>query len=808
LRLMQIHTFYDAYLGSFYAKNPDLRNASFPDQIQALLNDGFSGAHLVAPHMGPFGYDGRLIIANCVSAQARWAQDHGLPPPRTADDLYRLVARQIEDFQPEILYVTDPILFDSRFLRTVSWQPRFIVGWRAASIPQGIDWTSFDLMLSSDEGCRDRALELGARAALPFRAGFPKFLADAVADQPKQWDVVFSGQGSVEHLERLRALIAVARASDHGRNFSFGCFLANANPAMLPEELRAHLQPEVWGMDMLRTLRSGRIVLNAHIDLVTHRAQNMRLFEATGAGSLLLTEESEALGALFEPGVEVATYRDHADLLQKIRHYLDHPDEREAVARRGQERCLRDHGMATYAREFDRVIREGLSRRVPTSGVRAPSVMIVNSFENFGGAAQAANRLHRALRADGVDSRMLVRDRSSDDASVVQAAAADPAAREGFVARFRDRLGPTGALRLRPERGYFSLDVAERGASLLAALNDPAKAPSDLINLHWVADFLDWELFFQAGNTARPVVWTLHDMRPFTGGCHYAFECDGFASACGRCPNINGDDGREADPADPTHRMVERQRALLDRWGGHLHLVTPSHWLAGEAARSRVLAGRPVSVIPNSVDIQTFRPLPKTEARSRLGLPPDGRLLVFVAHDLMEPRKGYAHVRQALPALSGGPSTRLLTVGKGRPPADSPIPHMHLNGTDSAETLNLAYAAADVLVLPTLQDNLPNTVLEAFASGTPVAGYAVGGVPEHVLPDRTGALVPTGDAAALGGLLRRLIEAPEHLARLGVEARRHAEREFAPTVQARRYRELFTDILAIRGNQGAPCSAP
>ncbi|WP_255542338.1 glycosyltransferase [Azospirillum sp. INR13] len=813
---MQIHTFYDAYLGTFYERRPELRDAPFASQIGALLEDGFSGSHLVAPHMGQLGHQTQLVIANCVPAQFRWAQENGVPVPRTGDDLYRLVARQVEAFRPEILYVTDPILFDSRFLRGLSWKPRFVAGWRAASIPQGTDWSAFDLMLSSDEGCRRRALELGARAVEPFRAGFPAFLADAVADQPKQWDVVFSGQGSAEHLERLRGLVAVARASDRGRNFSFGCFLANADPALLPEELRFHLQPAVWAKDMLRTLRSGRIVLNSHIDLVAHRAQNMRLFEATGVGSFLLTEESDALADLFEPGVEVGTYRDHEDMLRAIRHHLDNPEEREAIARRGQERCLRDYGMVVYARNFDRLVRDGLMRRdAATAATPSPvpnlSVAIVNSFENFGGAAQAANRLHRALRADGVDSRMLVRERATDDPTVIQAAPTDPAARQAFATRFRDRLGPSAALHMRPERGYFSLDIAERGASLLAGLTDAARPPIDLVNLHWVADFLDWELFFQPGNAARPVVWTLHDMRPFTGGCHYAFDCNGFTAGCGRCPNIDPKDGSpkngSGDPNDATHRMLERQCALLAGWGGHLHLVAPSRWLAGEAARSTLFAGRPVSVIPNSVDIQAFRPIAKAEARARLGLPADGRLLLFVGHDVLEPRKGYGHLRQALPALSGGPVTRLLTVGKGRPPADSPIPHMHLNGTDSSETLNLAYAAADLLVLPTLQDNLPNTVLEAFASGTPVAGFAVGGVPEHVLPDRTGALVPTGDGAALGALLRRLVEAPDHLAELGREARNHAEREFAPAVQARRYRDLFAGILAMQG-KGRDASRP
>lgn len=369
MRFLQIATFYSRYLHNFYIRFPDLIHAPYTEQIDRLVADGFGGGHLIAPYMPDVGYESALIIANALPAQARWARDNGLPIPTTVTEMRNLAACQIEAFRPDILYIHDPLSYESSFLRALSHKSALIIGWRAATIPPGLDWTSFDLMLSSDEYCRRRALDLGARAVEHFHPGFPAALARAVADEPKQWDLVFCGQASPEHQHRMRHLAAIGQACRaSGEAFRPGFFLGLSNALDAPPEVAAYDRGAVWGLAMCRTVRSGRIGLNFHIDMAEVQGQNMRVLETTGCGAFLLTEASAGLATQFVPGREVETYRDGDELLEKIRHYLQHPDEREAIARRGQERCLADHSMERRAAELDSIVRRQLA-----AGARRPA---------------------------------------------------------------------------------------------------------------------------------------------------------------------------------------------------------------------------------------------------------------------------------------------------------------------------------------------------------------------------------------------------------------------------------------------------
>lgn len=435
-----------------------------------------------------------------------------------------------------------------------------------------------------------------------------------------------------------------------------------------------------------------------------------------------------------------------------------------------------------------------LARRFAPQGAgkatRSPvlKVDLVNTFEAHGGAARAANRLFQALCAAGVETSMLVRDRNTPDSRVRTAVRPgtsptdDAAAQQAIVS---EAIGQHFSS-FRRECGYFSLDRSIHGSALMAALNPAA----DIVNLHWVAEFLDWRTFFAPGRIAAPVVWTLHDMRAFTGGCHYNGDCRGYLTGCGRCPFFGG-----TDPEDPTRHMLARQRAALAGWQGRLQIVTPSRWLGEEAARSRLLSGYPVTVIPYSIDLTVFQAVNKAAARTALGLPADARILLFVAHDLGDPRKGFAHLVPALPALQDIPDAVLLTVGHNKPEIQGSVRHLHVGSTDDEALLNRLYAAADLTVLPTLQDNLPNIILESLASGTPVVGFSVGGVPDHIRTGETGFLVPPRDSTALAAALRAGLSDGTRLAAMAAACRSYAEREFAPAVQAARYDALFRSLL-------------
>jgi acetyltransferase-like isoleucine patch superfamily enzyme/ubiquinone/menaquinone biosynthesis C-methylase UbiE len=367
MKFLQLLTFYDSYLSAFYDRNPDIASLPYEEQIKVLLDDGFGGSHIIAPHLNAVGYDSKAIIANCSPAQIRWAQENNIPLEYNEKVFYDILRLQIDSFKPDVLYLSDPINFDSKFVRSVSWKPSLVFGWRAASIPSGIDWSEFDAILTNSSICRQKALQLGAKSAELFSPGFPDFIADAVKDEQKEWDVVFSGQLSHEHTRRIDYLNSVAKAPlGLGGEFSIGFFLA-ADPHSLPAGIAMHNHGSRWGLDMYRALKKGRIALNIHHDLshTENTAGNMRLFEATGVGSFLLTDQLNHIEEIFTPGKEIETFKDQNELIEKIYYYLGHPEEREAIALRGHQRCLRDYSMTKKAEEFDQIIRKHLKLKSP-----------------------------------------------------------------------------------------------------------------------------------------------------------------------------------------------------------------------------------------------------------------------------------------------------------------------------------------------------------------------------------------------------------------------------------------------------------
>jgi ubiquinone/menaquinone biosynthesis C-methylase UbiE/predicted O-methyltransferase YrrM/glycosyltransferase involved in cell wall biosynthesis len=386
---LQVHTFYPTYLEDFYRRHPELSAARFDDQIGALVRDGFSGIHLFAPYMAEMGYRPHFIVANNTRAQRRWLAEEGVNEREGAhEDMHGIVRRQIDRIRPTVLYLSDPVTFDGRFIRSLSWKPPLIIGWRAADIPSDTDWSGFDLMLSSLERLRQAALELGAASAEPFFPGYPSWVNETLSAAEPAYDVVFSGSWTLDqHVRRNRLLMEVARASRcPGREFSFGLYL-NAPPWALPPDIRPFNLGGRFGIEMHNALRSGRIVIDARgriehrnsntgaaADLAGSETANMRIFEATGCGTFLLTEHHENLSAYFTPGVEIETFRDSAELIDKILYYLKHPERRKAIARRGQERCLTMYSMKQRAAELDRIIRRRLEgcRPGPSSAENAP----------------------------------------------------------------------------------------------------------------------------------------------------------------------------------------------------------------------------------------------------------------------------------------------------------------------------------------------------------------------------------------------------------------------------------------------------
>ncbi len=281
-------------------------------------------------------------------------------------------------------------------------------------------------------------------------------------------------------------------------------------------------------------------------------------------------------------------------------------------------------------------------------------------------------------------------------------------------------------------------------------------------------------------------------MNPFTGGCHYDDGCGRFSLRCGKCPHLGSQEER-----DLSNKIWTRKRDAYSAIGpGRLHLVTPSRWLASEVKRSALFHNFPISVIPNGLDVTTFSPGDRNFARESFGIPKDKLVILCVAAALDVRRTGLGILREALAGLKDHSDFLVATAGRGAAIQDLGLPHVSLGHLSDERLLSLAYNAADVFVCPSLQDNLPNTVLESMACGVPVVSFNVGGLPDMVREGITGSLVPAGDAPGLREAIVGILRDPARRAGLAANCRKIAMEEYSLEIQARQYIRLYETMLA------------
>ena len=225
-----------------------------------------------------------------------------------------------------------------------------------------------------------------------------------------------------------------------------------------------------------------------------------------------------------------------------------------------------------------------------------------------------------------------------------------------------------------------------------------------------------------------------------------------------------------------------------------LHIVALSEWLGREAQRSRLLGEAPVHVIPNGLDHTTFRPRNEQKTRRGLGVPDGHNVVLFVAQSTTKHRKGFSLLAEALGALDVEDAT-ILSVGSGEPSLSVNLPHVHAGRIEDDEALSRVYSLADIFVIPSRQDNLPNTVLESMACGTPVVGFNVGGIPDMVRPGETGRLAETGDVRSLRRAIESALENEGERNRRGRRCREVVEEEYTLKRQADQYATLYESIL-------------
>lgn len=414
-------------------------------------------------------------------------------------------------------------------------------------------------------------------------------------------------------------------------------------------------------------------------------------------------------------------------------------------------------------------------------------IAIVSDYISQGGAGIACNRLALALEVQGAEVRRFALERGPRPP--IPAFAPEPYGRRAAAI-----IELAAAFNIK--KGSHLLRTWEVERRLQRTVGEWRP---DMINVHNLHAFSPGFFLLPKLAQLAPLVWTLHDMWSFTGRCAYNDSCRQFETGCtASCPTAS------EYPA-LLNREVPVEWERRARFFGNtprLAAVTPSNWLAAEARRGLWRKSR-VEVIANSLDLSLFQPIEKTAARFALALPVSTRPHVLIAADyLHERRKGGPLVRPALEAC--GREITLLTLGN-HAPKDLPsnVQCLHLGYISDDRAKALVYSAADLLMHPAPTDNLPNTVLESIACGTPVLAFRTGGLPDIVRPSITGWLVDTIDAGCLGeklsGVLNEIAAEPPRRESI----RAFAEANYAPTIQASAYLRLFASLCDSELTQNA-----
>lgn len=508
------------------------------------------------------------------------------------------------------------------------------------------------------------------------------------------------------------------------------------------------------------------------------------------------------VGKSFARGYVPVSGRKSDSRLQALQRRLE---EQNRKLRKVQQRVERQERQLTRLRQTPEKEVSGGNTEPPGTPpgerLREPlRVVHVSTHDAVGGAARAARRLHAGLLRMGHDSTMFVAHQKSSDPTVqVFQPTVSPGKRlerQGRRAEIQEDFARYEESR--PEIYHigdsFNDDRSPFGAEPLEQLPE-----CDVVNLHVISGFIDHQAFFSSIPEHTPVVWTLHDMNSFTGGCHYDYGCGKHTANCGACPQLGSHD--EEDLSRQSWRRKHEVYSQIDK--DCLHVVGASRWLADEARRSSLLGSFPVTTIPYSLDTQTFAPRDRPDSRFSLDLPQDARVVLFLTDSIVTRRKGFALLAEALNGLKDVPGLLLVSIGNNpavleNPPIVESIPHRHFDFIHDDHLISTIYSAADLFVIPSLQENLPQTTLEAMSCGTPSVGFDVGGIPDLVRPGVTGELIPVGDVGALRDGIRSLLKDEEKLAQLSANCRRVVVEEYAHDVQAGRYAELYRSLIGAR----------
>ncbi|MDH6534237.1 glycosyltransferase [Parabacteroides sp. 52] len=412
-------------------------------------------------------------------------------------------------------------------------------------------------------------------------------------------------------------------------------------------------------------------------------------------------------------------------------------------------------------------------------------VVLLNTAERTGGAAVAANRLQAALQKAGLTVCMLVRDKQTEAGDVVSV---NTSFIKRQLNRFRfvwERLVIFVCNRLN-RKNLFQVSLANTGNNLDRNI---VLQEADIIHLHWINQgFLSLKDIERLLQMDKPIVWTLHDLWPATGICHYPGTCERYHSGCSHCPLLVN------QPLwDLAKQVFDRKKELKN---ASITFVGCSTWISSMAKQSGLLQQARFMSIPNPIDTTVFRPIAKKDCREQFNLPLDKALLLFAAAKLSDTRKGAVFLIEACRLLAERNYTlEVVLMGSHSDEliAALPFPVHELGYISDQETMAKAYASVDLFVIPSLEDNLPNTIMEAMACGTPSVGFETGGIPEMIDHKNNGYVARYKEAEDLADGIQWILENKEskNLSRACLEKVQTSYRE---SVVAEKYIHLYKNL--------------
>ncbi|MEQ9553738.1 MAG: glycosyltransferase family 4 protein [Coleofasciculus sp. G3-WIS-01] len=414
-------------------------------------------------------------------------------------------------------------------------------------------------------------------------------------------------------------------------------------------------------------------------------------------------------------------------------------------------------------------------------------ILLLSTWDKQGGASRAAYLTHQTFNQAGIDSRMVVLEKWSDDQSVVGLQPLKYS--QKIIKETRLYLDE---IKLKPyysknrKRELFSPAISTEPIVPLVKQINP-----DIINLHWICKgFLNPEILIQFD---QPIVWTLHDMWPFTGGCHFSEECFRYQERCGSCPHLGS-----TQENDLSRKLWLRKKRAWQSL--NLTIVAVSHWLANCARQSSLFKGRRIEVIHNAIDTLQFKPIDREIARRILNLPSHKKIILFGAINATgDQRKGFRYLNAAIPKIAESElkeNAELVIFGASHSSCNSDLgmKTTYLGTLHDNVTLSLVYSAADVMIVPSTQEAFGQTAAESLACGTPVVCFDTTGLKEVVDHQDNGYRAQCYSVDDLVKGIQWVLKDEDRWHKLSQRAREKIEKEFSMEMQAQTYLQLYQEL--------------